>query len=160
MWRIATICSGNICRSPMAAKLLEHKLELRQRPALVISAGTLNLSGHPAALHARQAMAQVGLSLEAHRSQGIRSKLITYADDVLIMAPHHGQEVLALYPELEPKLVALWQHAPEQTPGWPLSQIEDPVNRGLSDFVRCRELLSACLDRWLDARQAAARPQA
>lgn len=150
MLKIATICSGNICRSPMAAALLEHKLKQRELPAMIISAGTLNLIGRSAATHAREAVAVHGLSLEAHRSQGINNKLVTYADHVIIMAPHHGAELLKLYPTLEPKLVSLWQYAPEQTPGWPLTEIADPVNQGLAQFLSCRDLIDQCLDVWLE----------
>lgn len=158
MLKIATICSGNICRSPMAAVLLEHKLKQRERSAMIISAGTLNIIGRSAAIHAREAVAAHGLSLESHRSQGINNKLVTFADHVIIMAPHHGVELLKLYPKLEPKLVGLWRYAPEETPGWPLTEIADPVGQSLAQFLSCRDLIDQCLDAWI--AQALETPQA
>lgn len=155
MLRLATICSGNICRSPMAAALLAHKLEEAGKPAMIISAGTLNLMGKPAATNAQRAVEALGLDLSGHRSQGINNKMITFADKLLLMAPKHGAEILRLYPNLGPKLVTLWTYAPSSWPGWPLSEIEDPVGQDLAQFIQCRDLIDACLDAWLKTLEPA-----
>lgn len=147
--RIISICSGNICRSPIAAVLLERKLEERKAPSVIISAGTLGLTGHQAAVHARAAVQALGLSLEGHRSQGISLPLLRMADHLLIMSTRHETAILSLDPALEERLVRLWHYDDETREG---SGIPDPVGQDLLAFIACRDLLDRCLDAWIEER--------
>ena len=45
--KLLFVCSGNICRSPMAEALAKRELERRDFPAVVTSAGTLGIFGEP-----------------------------------------------------------------------------------------------------------------
>jgi protein-tyrosine phosphatase len=147
--RIICICSGNICRSPMAAVLLKEKLQARNQAAVIISAGTLGLTGHRAADHARTAVAELGLSLEGHRSQGISLGLLRMADQLVIMSTRHEQAILALDPALEGRIVRLWHYDALTRDG---DSIPDPVGQDLETFRECRELLDRSLEAWLDER--------
>lgn len=141
----------------MAAVLLEQKLEKRKTPAVIISAGTLGLTGHQAAVHARAAVQALGLSLEGHRSQGISLGLLRMADDLVIMSTRHEAAILGLDPALEERLVRLWHYDDETREG---SGIPDPVGQDLAAFIACRDLLDRCLDAWIDERfEAPAHPQ-
>lgn len=143
MMRVIMICSGNICRSPMAAVLGAHLLGER---ALVISAGTLGIHGQSAALHAQRAVAAVGLTLDGHRSQGVNLTLTRAADHLVVMAPHHEREVLERDPTAAPKIVRLWTYTRE--PGR-LDEIADPVGQDYAAFERCRQDLDECLRGWI-----------
>ncbi|MFU8804609.1 MAG: low molecular weight phosphatase family protein [Bradymonadaceae bacterium] len=145
--RIICVCSGNICRSPMAAALLKEKLKDLDRPAVIISAGTLGLSGHPAAIHAQAAVRAVGCDLGGHRSQGASIGLLRMADHIVIMSTRHEDAILAQDPSLEARLVRLWLYDSETRHE---TGIPDPVGQDLAAFVGCRDLIDRCLNRWLD----------
>ncbi|GJM20335.1 MAG: protein-tyrosine-phosphatase [Planctomycetota bacterium] len=92
---VLVVCSGNTCRSPMGAELLREALEQRAQadpdflPPHVISAGTMAGPGQPASPGAAGALAQRGLSLEAHVSQPVELELLESADLVLCMTSGH-----------------------------------------------------------------------
>ena len=147
MQRVVFICSGNLCRSPMAAGLAERMLAEAGIPAMVVSAGTLNIQGNPAAPHAITAMRELGLSIEHHRSQGASLLLLRAADHIVVMSPHHEQDILARDPKLAPKIRRLWEYC--QPPGR-LDEIADPVGMELAAFHACRDDIKSCLASWID----------
>lgn len=143
MRRVVMICSGNICRSPMAAVLGQRLLGPDD---LVISAGTLGIHGQPAATHAQRAVAEVGLSLDGHRSQGVSLPILRAADHLVVMSPEHEVELRRRDPSAEDKVVRLWEHT--RAPGR-LREIADPVGQDYAAFVRCRDDLDECLRVWV-----------
>ncbi len=87
------VCSGNICRSPMAMVLLGHHLAERGVPARVHSAGTLGWGG-PATENSVAVMAERGLDLSHHQSRRLDAGLAVGADVVLGMTRDHVSGVL------------------------------------------------------------------
>ena len=150
--KLAFVCSGNICRSPMAQAIAKAQLEARGLAGMAISAGTLNIQNRRAASHARAVCAEHGLDLEAHRSQGIQNRMITFADHVFVMSPHHKTDTLKLFPQLEPRIVLMWQWVPRDQHDEALSEIRDPVNQDVQHFERCFQQLDAALKAWFDAQ--------
>ena len=63
--KIICICTGNTCRSPMAAAILQRLLP----GADVSSAGLYAEDGMPASRHALLAMDEMGLDISAHRAR-------------------------------------------------------------------------------------------
>lgn len=149
--RIICICSGNICRSPMAVALLRPKLAARDISAVVISAGTLGIHGRRAAAFARRAIAEVdenmGQSIAEHRSQGVSSGLVQMADHLVVMAPRHEHHLQKMAPELGTRVVRLWEYAARDDH---LDKIPDPVGHDLDVFRGCRDLIDDGLEHWLD----------
>jgi len=99
--RILLVCSGNTCRSPLAAVLMKdiHRRTLvagEGREVEVRSAGTGAVSGEPASRGSREAAARHGLCLEGHRSTHLDADLVGWADLILTMSPHHLARVAAL----------------------------------------------------------------
>lgn len=148
MKRIVFVCSGNICRSPMAAGLARDVLTKQKVAHMVISAGTLNIQGQPASKNAVEAMRLIGLDIEGHRSQGASRHLMGLADKLVVMSPGHEKALLEMDPALAPKIQRMWSYA--KPPGR-LDEIEDPVGQDLDAFIACRDELVACIDEW--ARQ-------
>jgi len=148
MKRIVFICSGNICRSPMAAGMAQVKFPAAQIPSVVISAGTLNINGQPAAPNAVAAAAQIGVDISTHRSQGVSLPLMNMADHLVIMAPKHEKALLELDAGLDEKIVRMWEFGEHPSP---LSEVVDPVGQDLGAFVKCRDRLLICLDAWINS---------
>ena len=92
--RVLVVCTGNICRSPMAAALLHGRLQTLGVEADVASAGLL-YAGRPASEGAIAAMAKRGLDIAAHGSRVISRSMVAAADLVIAMEPRHVREVVA-----------------------------------------------------------------
>ena len=96
--RSICICSGNICRSPMALALLREKYRRRQIPAVVISAGTLNIQGRRAADFARGATPPSApppvSSASSNPQKRIQSRAATSASWKLRINTGDGQSML------------------------------------------------------------------
>ncbi|MBI4631250.1 MAG: hypothetical protein HY740_05950 [Chloroflexi bacterium] len=86
---ILLICTANQCRSPMAEVMLAAKVAaMNQSDAnawIIGSAGTAAAEGIMATPFARRVIAERGLDLEPHRSQGVAASLLESADFVFTM---------------------------------------------------------------------------
>ena len=92
--RILLVCTGNICRSPLAAALLQRALAQRGIDGLeVASAGTGAWDGAPVSEGAYLVGLERGLDLSAHRARLLTRELVEEADLVLTMARHHRARV-------------------------------------------------------------------
>ncbi len=82
---ILFVCTGNICRSPMAEVLLRARLDRDEarRDWRVKSAGTEMAGGRLASAYAIDEMAERGIDLRAHRARRISRELMEEADLVL-----------------------------------------------------------------------------
>jgi protein-tyrosine phosphatase len=109
--RILFVCTGNTCRSPMAAalckKLLAEQLhceshELIERGFFVHSAGITAMMGLTAAAAAVQAVSELGADLRQHQSQPLMEELLEQADYVIIMTRGHLYSLLAEFGSLGP----------------------------------------------------------
>jgi protein-tyrosine-phosphatase len=88
--RILLVCTGNICRSPLAAALLERALTERGSTGIVVeSAGTGAWDGAPVSEGAYLVGLERGLDLSGHRARLLTRELVNGADLVLTMARHH-----------------------------------------------------------------------
>ncbi|MCS7313804.1 MAG: low molecular weight phosphotyrosine protein phosphatase, partial [Acidobacteria bacterium] len=105
--RILVVCTGNLCRSPMAAVYLKHRLRQRQVPHEVQSAGIMAWPDQPASELAQRVVASSGLSLHGHRSRPLTADWLAEADWVLVMEPWHRAWIARYFPEYAAKTVLL-----------------------------------------------------
>jgi protein-tyrosine-phosphatase len=94
------VCTGNLCRSPMAAGLAQTALG---QDSLVVfrSAGFVK-AGRPPTEEAIVVMAELGLDLRAHRSSLVKDVIGTNPDLIVCMTRQHLRSTV----ELEPSLLA------------------------------------------------------
>lgn len=87
MKTILLVCTGNLCRSPMASALLQRRLaDLGLDDQVQVeSAGTWTREGQRATTFAQAVMVERGLSLEGHRSRNVTEDMLDRADLVLVM---------------------------------------------------------------------------
>ncbi|MFP5298650.1 MAG: low molecular weight protein arginine phosphatase [Actinomycetota bacterium] len=102
--KILFVCTGNICRSPMAEALLRHALtEVGIEGIEVASAGTWGNDGWTASDPAVHVLAQRGVDLSGHVARSLRAEDIEEADLILVMTAHHARDVVRLHPGAEAK---------------------------------------------------------
>jgi low molecular weight protein-tyrosine phosphatase len=103
MSRILIVCTGNICRSPMAAGFLRRVLVDRFGPAApeVGSAGTAGWEGSAAMPESTQAAAERGVDIGEHVARLINQDMVREADLIVCMAAEHREAIVALVPDAE-----------------------------------------------------------
>src|SRR5467141_1180910 len=87
------VCTGNICRSPLASSLLERALKERGLDLTVSSAGTGAWDGAPASEGAYLVGLERGLDLSGHRARLLTRELVEEAGLILTRARHHRARV-------------------------------------------------------------------
>ncbi|NCA98731.1 MAG: low molecular weight protein arginine phosphatase [Clostridia bacterium] len=119
--KILFVCTGNTCRSPMAASFLPDTVSE--------SAGTHALPGDEATAEAIRAASQAGgRSLENHRARRLDSVALELFDYILTMNVQQKHWVILRYPQLADKIFTIGEKA-----GEPQVEIPDPY--GLSQAV-------------------------
>lgn len=97
VFSVLMVCTGNICRSPMAEGLLIHQLPNTLKPFVSIrSAGTHGLHGNRAEPLAVRATAAHGADIDNHRARILDAKMIRSANLVLAMEKYHIDHINSL----------------------------------------------------------------
>ncbi len=106
---ITFICSGNICRSPMAEGVLKKLLEKSKftRQIEINSAGTLNLMPNQASAEAIIICHNHKVDINKHRSTPIGPLILSEANIIICMAVYHYNILLRNHPEYADKIYVL-----------------------------------------------------
>ena len=95
--KLLLLCTGNTCRSPLAAAILRQLLAEAGRTDIeVASAGTTAVGGEPASEGTYLVALEHGLDLSSHRAQVLTPELARQSDLVLTMGRSHGQRAADL----------------------------------------------------------------
>lgn len=106
--KILIVCTGNICRSPMAEVLLRRTLEGAGHPEVeVASFGTWGLTGSPATSEAIEVMRQQGIDMTSHQARSLERGDVEEADLVLAMTSVHLREIEDLAPGSSSKVLLM-----------------------------------------------------
>ncbi|MDJ0338403.1 low molecular weight phosphatase family protein [Cryobacterium sp. PH31-O1] len=99
MPRILIVCTGNICRSPLAEQLLRENLQAAGIGVVVSSAGTHAMTESAMTPEAAALSSQYGASSTQHTARQLTEQLIADADLVLTATRDHRREVVTLLPK-------------------------------------------------------------
>lgn len=94
---ILTVCSGNICRSPLAEQLLRAGLA-RWPQVSIASAGTIGMTGHPMTDQAAALSRQFGGEPSAHSARELTEQQLNEANLVFAMSREHRRAIAELSP--------------------------------------------------------------
>lgn len=110
-FRVLTVCTGNICRSPQAEQLL--RLGLAAVPGVeVASAGTGALVDHPQTPQSAAIATRFGVTdASAHRARQLERQMIIDSDLVLALAREHRRHVVEEVPAAVRKTFTLREFA-------------------------------------------------
>jgi len=139
--RILVVCTGNICRSPMAEEFLRRRLaealsmppeDLGRHAFHVSSCGTAGWEDSPATPEAIKVAKALGFDLRAHRGRLCTPALLGAAHRVWVMTAEHRDE-LAPYFQDRPDALALFDPGGED--------VEDPFRQSKRVYRRVAQRL-------------------
>lgn len=131
------VCTGNVCRSPIAEALLRKALPA-DSPWRAASAGLCAADGCQASENAVKAAAEVGCDLGAHRSRTLSSQIVSESSVIVTMTDAHMWQISARFPEAAGKLRLMLEFDPDAPARCPVT---DPFNGSLEDYRRCRDAI-------------------
>ncbi|PRY66010.1 low molecular weight protein-tyrosine-phosphatase [Halomonas ventosae] len=137
---ILVVCTGNICRSPVAAAMLARAL-----PALrVESAGLGALVGYGVEPTARALAEADGLDVADHQGRQLTAEMLQAADLILVMSEGQRHAVADLAPEALGKTMLLGRWLD----GGKGREIPDPYRKSPQAFEHVHQLLHQAVVRW------------
>ena len=97
--RILLVCTGNICRSPLAEQLLRENLRTAGIDAVITSAGTQAMTGSAMTPEAAALASQYGASHTRHAARQLIEEFIADSDLVLTATREHRRQVVSMLPK-------------------------------------------------------------
>ena len=143
------VCSGNTCRSPIAAAIGNVEIAARLRipfaaldaarlPA--VSAGISVSVGAPMTTEAQEALRLLDVPVNSHSAQNLTVELAHEVEKIYCMTEAHRNAVIDLIPAAAAKTQCLD----------PDGDVEDPVGRELAAYVNCATRIHGLVRRRFD----------
>src|ERR1700761_1479014 len=141
MRNVLFVCTGNVCRSPMAQGLFADLVKGRS-DIEVTSAGIGAVGGQSPSPHSVEVMQELGLDI-----RNIRSKPLM-ADLIFVMTYGHLDSMLLLFPSAAEKTFLLREFETDL----PVMERElsDPIGQSRDVYRECRDQIRSALPRLLD----------
>jgi protein-tyrosine-phosphatase len=146
MSTVLFVCTGNLCRSPMASGLLRKRLAKDGLDARhhVLSAGVWAVDGHPASENAIAVMAERGIDITDHIAHTITADDVAEADLILAMSKEHERMIQNTWPQYDWKLYRLSEMVGKRR------DVRDPYGGPIEEYRACADILSDYIDRGFD----------
>ena len=138
MKKILFVCTGNTCRSPMAAVIFNQLAAQSGLDYVAESAGVAAVGDRPASDNAVKAVAEIGLDLSAHRTRFLPSLDLNKYSLFGARNDEHYEILKSIgIPE---NMLRLLRRAPNVDDIYDLRQgIVDPFGGDLNAYRKCRD---------------------
>jgi len=140
--KVLVVCTGNTCRSPMAAGWLNQKLA--GKGWVAESAGVAAHPGGSASPEAIEVMREIGVDISTHRTRALSRDLVEGARVILAMTEGHGREVSRRFPESAGKVFLVKSFGAE-----PARDVADPFGLSADAYRHTRDELLLALGDFL-----------
>ena len=142
MKNVLFVCTGNICRSPIAEGLFRHLLGNR-RDIEVASAGVHAVRGQPPSLYAVQVCETEGVDISDLRSQPLTADLVDRATHIFAMTGAHLETIHLLFPHGADKTFLLREFEEAGSTCW--RDVPDPIGMGRDVYEDCARTIKNAL---------------
>ena len=137
---ILFVCTGNVCRSPMAEYILRRRLG-DKAGVIAESAGVMAPLGMPASAGAVDVLKEWEIDISRHRSRPLDRELVKAATLILVMTDQHQRDVLAMFPEAEGRVFLLKSFGALRQS----ENIADPIGLPVDVYRRVRDEIDAAI---------------
>lgn len=137
-FRVLMVCSGNICRSPLAEAVLTDQGFGKVEAVSSAGIGALVASApHPDAVRVAD---EHGLDIRSHKARQFDQAMARSHDLVLVMEHHHRLWIERTFPYLQGRVHLLGR--------WTDLEIADPFQKGPRAFDQAMREIRACVADW------------
>jgi glycine hydroxymethyltransferase len=136
------VCTGNICRSPIAEGLFRRLIGNR-KDIEVASAGVHAVRGQPPSLYAVQVCAEDGTDISGLRSQPLTAPLVDWATHIFAMTGAHVETIQNMFPQTAEKTFLLREFEEPGTTVW--RDVPDPIGLGRDVYEDCARIIKNAL---------------
>jgi protein-tyrosine-phosphatase len=130
---ILFVCTGNICRSPMAEGIARDRFP---DLATYSSAGTVAVRGSTPTTSAVSAAAEIGVDISELRAGSLRKGSDPLPDQIYVMTHHHLDRVVTTLPGLAERVQLLD----------PQGEIADPYGYDIDVYRATRDQIIAAIE--------------
>jgi len=140
MKEILFVCTGNLCRSPMAAGYFQHLCQRAElKKVSIISAGTHATPGTRAPAEACLVCKEVGFDISDHQSSLLTLEAMERADWVIVMERNHRNLALLISHKSKDKVHVLGKWLKGRKRG---KDIPDPFMKPLKVYQNVFEVIA------------------
>ncbi len=140
------VCSGNTCRSPMAAAMANAEIA-RRLDIPVESLATVNVRAMSAGISARvgapltdeaaDVLRSLDVPVQPHAAQNLTAELAEQAEMIFCMTSAHRQAVIEMLPSVAGKTYCLDLEG----------DVSDPIGKGMPAYIACAQQIQAAVRR-------------
>jgi len=142
---VVFICTGNICRSPMAASSLGSRIpKILKNKVIVISAGIRAWNGFAPTVEAELTARLQGYDMSQHRSRSVDESIIRKSDLIICMENEQKTHLLNRFPGILEKTFTLNEFA-DRT-GKIENDVEDPYGKDIDAYKSTMSLIDHLLN--------------
>jgi len=138
--KLLFVCTGNVCRSPMAEYLFRHRAANRTGWTAQ-SAGLLAAPGAPASPLAVEVLAEWSIDLSPHRSRPFTEEMANAADLIVVMTDQHRRDVCGSHGVPQEKVALLTSFGTQKG----TVDIPDPIGGSVHVYRQVRNQIESAV---------------